>query len=56
MLLLGQKLATACGKWVIKLGLTVYLQIFVKIDVILCALINVLIKLSATISLKIKLA
>ncbi|KAF8604890.1 hypothetical protein BDV93DRAFT_522186 [Ceratobasidium sp. AG-I] len=50
------KLATACGKWVIKLGLTVYLQIFVQIDVILVALIKVLIALSATIALKIKVA
>ncbi|KAF8604891.1 hypothetical protein BDV93DRAFT_522187 [Ceratobasidium sp. AG-I] len=50
------KLATACGKWVIKLGLTVYLQIFAQIDVILVALIKVLIALSASISLKIKLA
>ncbi|KAF8604906.1 hypothetical protein BDV93DRAFT_507421 [Ceratobasidium sp. AG-I] len=50
------KIATACGKWVIKLGLVLYLQIFVQIDGILCALINALIKLSVSFALKIKLA
>ncbi|KAF8750488.1 hypothetical protein RHS01_09253 [Rhizoctonia solani] len=27
-----KKIATACGKWVVKLGLTVYLEIFASID------------------------
>ncbi|CAE6458772.1 unnamed protein product [Rhizoctonia solani] len=49
------KLATACGKWVIKLGLSLYLEIFVAIDLILVALIKALIKLSVNISLSLKL-
>ncbi|KAB5591836.1 hypothetical protein CTheo_4739 [Ceratobasidium theobromae] len=48
-------LATACGKWVIKLGLDVYLTIFVDIDVVLCALINALVVLEGSIKLKLKL-
>ncbi|GAB1525637.1 hypothetical protein RhiTH_008800 [Rhizoctonia solani] len=50
------KIATACGKWVVKLGLTVYLEIFASIDAILVALVNVLVKLSVSIILNIKLA
>ncbi|MCV2423775.1 hypothetical protein LNV47_24640, partial [Paucibacter sp. DJ4R-1] len=50
------KVATACGKWVIKLGLSVYLDIFASIDVILVALVNVLVKLSVSIVLSIRLS
>jgi hypothetical protein len=51
-----QKLANACGKWVAKLGLNVYLSIFASIDVALVALVNALVKLSLAILVQIKLA
>ncbi|EUC53728.1 transmembrane protein, putative, partial [Rhizoctonia solani AG-3 Rhs1AP] len=50
------KISTACGKWVVKLGLTVYLQIFASIDAILVALVNVCVKLSVSLLLQVKLA
>ncbi|CAE6442758.1 unnamed protein product, partial [Rhizoctonia solani] len=50
------KISTACGKWVIKLGLTVYLTIFGSLDVVLVALVNACVKLSVSILLQIKLA
>lgn len=54
--IITQKISTACGKWVVKLGLSVYLSIFASIDAILVALVNVLVKLSVSILLQIKLA
>ncbi|KAL5640010.1 hypothetical protein ACGC1H_007346 [Rhizoctonia solani] len=50
------KISTACGKWVVKLGLSVYLSIFASIDAILVALVNVCVKLSVSLLLQIKLA
>ncbi|EUC53608.1 transmembrane protein, putative [Rhizoctonia solani AG-3 Rhs1AP] len=51
-----QKIATACGKWVVKLDLSVYLSIFASIDAILVALVNVCVKLSVSLLLQVKLA
>ncbi|KAB5588735.1 hypothetical protein CTheo_7822 [Ceratobasidium theobromae] len=47
-------LASGCGKWVAKLGLTVYLQIFVAIDLCLVDLINACAALSVLLLVKLK--
>ncbi|CAE6467391.1 unnamed protein product [Rhizoctonia solani] len=50
------KIATACGKWVVKLGLTVYAEIFASVDACLVALVNVCVSLSVSLLVQLKLA